>query len=282
MSSTRSRYYPTHRQARWVPLMVLAVWLSAFISPAQAQSVGGQDACFAAGTATNAVVRFYMAIDRRQFGSAYQCFSPSMQAGTKFSKWKQHLAPQIGLKLSMADDQVPNGTPATHVAVAFDAFDKKHGKLSLVATSGLWHVDPSHNLLRPQLKVIEKKSVKSVSNADPKAVFAAQKLRILKHLAYQVTGPGVADGVFLTTSAACSAYCHSQQLWVYSGGRLVFQQEINDGKIIPWKNHLAMQVRTDTPGAKGFDTYHASERTFITWFWTDFGFILHSRKIVHF
>ncbi|HZT95320.1 MAG TPA: hypothetical protein VFB34_00625 [Chloroflexota bacterium] len=238
------------------------------------------NACFGAGSGTNAVVRFYMAIDQRAFRSAYQCFSPSMARGTKFKKWKRQFASRVATRLMVADDQVPNGTPANHVLVIVNTVNQSHGRLRLVVSEGVWHVDQAHDLFAPKVKAIERTSVKSVPNADPQGEFTSQNLRILKHLNSQVTGAGIRDGIYLTTSATCHKHCHSQEVWIYSGQRLVFQQRVDDAKIIPWKDHLAMQIRTDTPGTKGFNTSHPSSRTYVTWFWTNLGFVFHSHKVV--
>ena len=246
---------------------------------ASAQSPSGS-ACIGADSGTNTVIRFYLAIDRRQFAAAYGCLAPAEAALHPFNQWKQSFAHTFAARLVLADDDVKNGVPATHVTIDVHLVNRIRGLMTLTSYQGMWHLNSQHLLVNPNLSPAYSHPITSIPATNPKTEFLARKLRVMKHRRFDVTGDGVLDDIYLTTSAACASACHSQQIWIYSKDKLVYQQEVDDGQIIPWANHLAMQIRTDTPGSPGFDTGSPTERTYVTWFWTDWGFVLHERKIV--
>jgi hypothetical protein len=261
-----------------LPVVVLSSLLTGPIA-ASAQSTG-VTACIGADSGTNTVIHFYLAIDRRQFAAAYACLAPAEAARNPFKQWKKTFAHTFGARLVLADDEVKNGVPATHVAIDVHLIDRVKGKMTLTSYQGMWHLNSQHLLVNPKLTPAYRDPIKSIPPTSPKTVFTVRKLRVLKHRSVDLTGDGVADDIYFTTLASCRSACHSQQIWIYSQNKLIYQQEVDDGQIIPWRNHLAMQIRTDTPGSQGFDTGSPTERTYVTWFWTDWGFVLHDRKIV--
>ncbi len=258
-------------------LVVLSALSGTLTATAQSTTVS---ACIGADSGTNSVVHYYLAIDRRQFAAAYQCLAAPEAARNPFNKWKKTFAHTFGAQLVMADDEVKNGVPANHVTIDVHLIEKVKGKRTLVSYQGMWHLNSQHLLINPKLSVAYRDPVKAAPTTSPRSIFALRKLRVLRHRSYDLTGDGVADDIYFTTLATCQAACHSQQIWIYSGGKLIYQQEVDDGQIVPWRNHLAMQIRTDTPGTRGFDTGSPSQRTYVTWFWTDWGFVLHDRKEV--
>lgn len=245
---------------------------------ASAQS-SGITACLGADSGTNTVIHYYLAIDRRQFAAAYGCLA-NTPSRTPFAKWKKTLAHTFGAHLVLADDEVKNGVPANHVTIDVHLVDRLKGKMTLTSYQGMWHLNPQHLLVNPDLTPAYHSAIKAVPPTSPKSVFALRKLRVMKHRSVDLTGDGVADDIYLTTLATCHSGCHSQQVWMYSQNKLIYQQEVDDGQVIPWRNHLAMQIRTDTPGSQGYDTGSPTQRTYVTWFWTDWGFVLHDRKVV--
>lgn len=264
---------------RLAALSLIAFSLLSFPSAASAQSTA-VSACLGADSGTNTVIHFYLAIDRRQFAAAYQCLAPAEAAHNPFKQWKKTFAHTFAAHLVMADDEVKNGVPANHVAIDVHLVDRIKKKMTLTSYQGEWHLNSQHLLVNPQLTPAYHDPIKTIPPTSPKTVFQVRKLRVLRHRSVDLTGDGVPDDIYFTTLATCHFACHSQQIWIYSSDNLIYQQEVDDGQIIPWRNHLAMQIRTDTPGSQGFDTGSPTERTYVTWFWTDWGFVLHDRKIV--
>lgn len=264
-------------------VLLAAAVLSTALLPQRtaAQSTGIISACERANSATNALLHFYLAIDTRQFAAAYQCFSTWEQGQMPLQKFKAGYAHEIAAHVVYADDGVSNGTPATQVNLEVHTFNRVAGKITLVSYQGAWHVNPGHQLTWPHLFQNARTPEPSVTPTRPNAVFASHHLQVVRRLSFDVTGGRIPDAIYFTTRQHCTN-CHAQQLWIYSQDRLVYQQEVDDGQFIPWRNHLAMQVRTDTPGSRGIDTCCPTERTYVTWYWTEYGFVFQSRRDVKF
>lgn len=265
--------------------LVLAVCLLSLaggpyaIAGASSRHTPVSNACVSTGSATNSVVHLYLAIDQRQFHAAFKCFTTYQRKHLHFRKWKRGYAHTVASHLVLADDEVPNGTPATQVRIDLHAINRMNGKLILTSYQGIWHANQMRRLHQPQIKVAYSYPVKHVPRTKPRAIFAFDKLQVLKHRRFDVTGDGIKDDIFVTAAQGCTD-CHAQQIWIYSSDILVYQQQVNNVNFIPWHNHLAMQIRTDTPGTKGFNTCCPTQRSYATWFWTRWGFVLHARKIV--
>ena len=261
-------------------LSSISVAVTPFVSSAaRAQSPGGIDACAGSDSATNSVIHFYLALDQRQFADAYECLSPWESGRISLQQLKQSYAHTIAVHLVYADDGVPNGTPATTVRVDVHVVNRVSGAETLVAYHGLWHANAVHQLSNPHLSVEYTSPESSVPPTMPISVFKSYGLTVVRHISADVTGDGIPDDIYVTTEQACTN-CRVQYVWIYSLDRLVFQQAVDDVQLIPWKDHLAIQVRTDTPGSKGIDSAAPSERTYVTWFWTPFGFVFHARKTI--
>src|SRR5689334_16855267 len=67
-------------------LLALAAVVACALGPATGTraAAAAPDACAGAATATNMVVRFYLAVDRRQFASAYRCLMAGEQAALRY------------------------------------------------------------------------------------------------------------------------------------------------------------------------------------------------------
>jgi hypothetical protein len=96
----------------------------------------GGDACVNARTAANTVVRFYMAIDQRQYASAYGCLSSAWQAGTSLDKWVAGYDTTVASPLVVADQLDP-----TTVSAVLDALDQKNGELIATTFAFRWQLD---------------------------------------------------------------------------------------------------------------------------------------------
>src|SRR5690348_6678798 len=77
-------------------------------STQRAHAASALDACAGAGTATNAVIRFYLAVDRRQFAAAYPCLAANMQAALPYPDFVAGYAHTVTSHLVLADSGVPN------------------------------------------------------------------------------------------------------------------------------------------------------------------------------
>src|SRR5579859_7012462 len=78
-----NRRPPMNRLLRLVALGALVV-LAAGPGRGQSALAAAPDACAGAGQATNAVVRFYLAVDRRQLAAAYRCLTTSEQQALRY------------------------------------------------------------------------------------------------------------------------------------------------------------------------------------------------------
>lgn len=103
---------------------------------------------------------------------------------------------------------------------------------------------------------------------------------ILVHLRADVTADRHPDDIYVTSGSGCAS-CHAQRLWIYSGQRLILQQQVDDAEVRVAKDHAGLEVRTDTPHTPGLDSCCPSQRTFEVWRWTPFGFTLQSQHVVH-
>lgn len=262
---------------------MVIVWLVASAAIPAGARAGSPvpSACFGSGSGTNSVVRFYLAVNQRRFAAAYQCLSPVQTARLSFPSFKKEFAHTRAAHLVYADDRVPNGRQATSVRVKVYLFDRAAGVLTRTDQTGSWVVDSSHLMSEPKLNSSKPVVVSAPTPTRPLWILASAKLIVQRRLRLAVTGRNAPDLIFLTAHHACGE-CRAQQLWIFSQDSLVYQQAVDNPQILPWRNHLAMQVRTDTPGTKGVDTAHPTSRTYLTWFWTQLGFVLHKRQVVTF
>lgn len=246
---------------------------------ARAAAVRAADACAGASTATNAVVRFYLAVDRRQYAAAYRCLAATVQVTLPYRTFVTGYAHTVTSRLVLADSQVPNGTPVDHVAIDLHAVDKVAGALIATTYQGRWLVSPSLRLTRAQVGITARRTVSAAPRTDVAAVFAYAARMMLDHLRADVTGDGRPDDIYVTSGQGCAS-CHAQQIWIYSQGMLIFQQQVDDVEIRIARNHAGMEIRTDTPGTAGLDSCCPSRRTYQEWAWTPLGFTMRSQHIV--
>lgn len=253
--------------------------LPAGAGAARAAAVRLDDACAGASTATNAVVRFYLAVDRRQYAAAYRCLAATVQVTLPYRTFVAGYAHTVSSQLVLADSEVPNGAPVDHVAIDLHAVDTLAGTLVATTYQGRWLVSRSLRLTRAQVGVSARRTVSAAPRTDVAAVFAYDARMALDHLRADVTGDGQPDDIYVTSGQGCAS-CHAQQVWIYSQGRLIFQQQVDDAEIRTARNHAGMEIRTDTPGTAGLDSCCPSRRTYEEWAWTPLGFTMRSQHIV--
>ena len=246
---------------------------------AQAATVGATGACAGAGTATNSVVRFYLAVDRRQFADAYGCLAPTEQAALPYSTFVAGYARTVSSRLVIADSEVPNGDAVDHIAVDLHAVDRTTGGLLARTYMGYWRVDTFARLTRGVLRATRPTLVGAVLPLDTTDVFAYLQQDVLSHVRADVTGDRVPDDIYLLSGAGCGS-CHAQRIYVYSRGRLVYQQQVDDAEVVVARDGAGMEIRTDTPGSPGLDSCCPSARTYEEWAWTPYGFTLRGERIV--
>jgi len=236
--------------------------LPAHINEARAAAPGPVGACVAAGTATNTVVRFYLAVDRRRFAAAYGCLAPSEQAALPYTAFLAGYRRTVSSHLVIADSGVPNGTAVDHVAIDLHAVDRVAGSNRLVARTymGQWPVDTFGRLVRGAITETHTTSVAAIPPAD-------------------VTGDGILDDIYLVSGHGCAS-CHAQRIFVYSRGQLIYQQQADDAEIRAFPGGAGMEIRTDTPGSPGLDSCCPTSRTYEEWAWTPDGFTLRGERIV--
>jgi hypothetical protein len=155
------------------------------------------------------------------------------------------------------------------VAVKLYAVDAAPGGSRGRLFAGAWHIDAQGRPAGASLRQVKGGSV------QPRAVLRQANRAILEQFHRDVTGDGRADNLFLTSGAGCAS-CHAQQIWIYSGGRLIFQQQVDDAAIVVARNQAGMEIITDTPGSPGLDSCCPSKKTHERWAWTVSGFALRS------
>jgi hypothetical protein len=253
---------------------------SSWLAPASlAQSTKQRSACFSAGTATNTVIRFYLALDRGQYAAAYGCLSPSLRAAMPYGRWVSGYANTVATHLLIADDKIlSNGQPANYVSIELLGADRSSHGLTAITFAGRWYVNHPGLLSSARIHVVSQQRVTSIPALHPTTIFARHDLNVLHHVRVTVTGKGKSD-VYITSGAGCAS-CHAQQIWIYHSGTLIFQQEVDDAQIVPARNYRSMTIATDTPGSTGFDSCCPTEKTITIWDWTIFGFTLRHRHVV--
>jgi hypothetical protein len=256
-------------------LLLLLPMADATPSPAVAVS----SACLGAAMPTNAVVHYYLALDERRFAAAYGCFSPAEQARLPYATWAAGYWHTLRSRLMLADSGVPNGSPARRIAVRLYAEDRRQGRLMVTIYQGSWHVDRHNRLAGVSLHAAPAPA--TTPAFDPPAILGRDGRVILEHRRLDITGGGAsADDVYLTSGAGCAS-CHAQQIWIYSRGRLIFQQQVDDADLAPLANKPGMEIVTDTPGSPGLDSCCPTEKTHELWLWTPQGFVLRGTRVTH-
>lgn len=236
------------------------------------------DACANAGTATNSVVRFYLAVDRRQFAAAYRCFAPSEQARLPYATFVAGYAHTVSSRLVIADSEVPNGTKVDHIAIDLHGVDRTSAGLVSRTFMGRWYVDTFGHLVRGVIRPVRIQTVRTIPRTNPLDVFAYLQEEVLSHVHADVTGDHAADDIYLISGKGCAS-CHAQQIYIYSHDRLVFQQEVDDAGIRVNRGGSGMEISTDTPGSPGLDSCCPTSRTYEEWAWTPYGFTLRGEHI---
>ncbi len=246
---------------------------------APAATAGPTGACAGASAATNSVVRFYLAVDRRRFAAAYGCLAPTEQAALPYATFVAGYARTVSSRLVIADSEVPNGTAVDKVAVDLHAVDRTESGLVARTFMGYWRVDTFGRLAHGALRAMRPTLVRAVPPTDTADVFAYLQQETLSHVRADVTGDGVPDDIYLLSGAGCGS-CHAQSIYIYSHDRLVYQQQVDDAEVVVARNGTGMEIRTDTPGSPGLDSCCPSSRTYAEWAWTPYGFALRGERIV--
>jgi len=248
---------------------------------ASAASPGPAGACVGAGTATNSVVRFYLAVGRGRVAAAYGCLAPSEQAALPYATFLAGYRRTVSSHLVIADSGVPNGTAVDDVTIDLHAVDRVAGSNRLVARTymGQWHVDTFGRLVRGAITETHTTSVSAVPPTNVTDIFAYLQQDVLSHVRADVTGDGVLDDIYLVSGSGCAS-CHAQRIFVYSRGQLIYQQQADDAEIRAFPNGAGMEIRTDTPGSPGLDSCCPTSRTYEEWAWTPYGFMLRGERIV--
>ncbi len=256
------------------------------------------DACMDAGTATNAVVRFYLAVDRRQLGAAYGCLAPSEQAQLPYTTFLQGYAHTRATRLLTANGDagitaVPtpmtetmtetmtsgvSGTAPSTVTVTFEAVDTSGDGLVARRDTERWRVDASNRLALGILRPGSASIVRAVPTVDVSRVLTDTGQQTLALVHADVTADRASDDIYLTSGTGCGS-CHSQQILIYSRGRLVFAERVDNGEVRVARGGGGFEVRATTPGSSGPDCC-PSARTYEEWAWTSYGFALRGRRIV--
>jgi len=246
-----------------------------------AAAPGPVGACISAGTATNTVVRFYLAVDRRRFAAAYGCLAPSEQAALPYATFVAGYRRTVSSHLVIADSGVPNGTAVDHVTIDLHAVDRVAGSNRLVAHTymGQWRVDTFGRLVRGVIAETHTTSVSTIPPTNVTDIFAYLQQDVLSHVRADVTGDGVLDDIYLVSGNGCAS-CHAQRIFVYSRGQLIYQQQADDAEIRAFTGGAGMEIRTDTPGSPGLDSCCPTSRTYEEWSWTPDGFTLRGERIV--
>ena len=249
------------------------------VGSARAAAPGPAGACAGAGAATNSVVRFYLAVDRRQFAAAYGCLAPAAQAALPYATFVAGYARTVSSRLVIADSEVPNGAAVDRVTVDLHAVDRMAGGLVARTFMGYWRVDAFGRLAHGALSPLRSTPVRAVPPINTTDVFAYLQQEVLSHVRADVTGDGVPDEIYLLSGDGCGS-CHAQRIYIYSRDRLVYQQQVDDAEVIVARNGAGREIRTDTPGSPGLDSCCPSSRTYAEWAWTPYGFALRGERIV--
>ncbi len=260
---------------------------------ARAAASHTNDACMDAGTATNAVVRFYLAVDRRQLGAAYRCLAPSEQAQLPYATFLRGYAHTRATRLLAANGDAGiaaaptmtetmtsgvSGTAPGVVTVTFEAVDTSGDGLVARRDTERWRVDASNRLALGILRPGSASIVRAIPTIDVSRVLTDTGQQILALVRADVTADRASDDIYLTSGTGCGS-CHSQQILIYSRGRLVFAERVDNGEVRVARGGGGFEVRATTPGSAGPDCC-PSARTYEEWAWTSYGFALRGRRIV--
>ncbi len=259
-----------------VCLLILPMVFHGWGPSARAAPLAAGSACTGASTGTNAVIHYYLALDRRQFAAAYACLAPGEQRRRPFGPWVVGFAHTVRSRLMFADSFLGNGYPIHRVAVELLAVDQMGGRRVAQIYMGQWRIDGRGQMYGGALHPYP---VSGTPSFNVRAIFGHYSRVVLERRHSDVTGDRVADDIYLTSGAGCGS-CHGQQVWVYSGGRLVFQQEVDDASVSVMRDHRGMTVSTDTPGTPGVDSCCPASKTIETWRWSPHGFVLTGQRMV--
>lgn len=256
-------------------VIFLGVYVPMHVSPVQATVA---NACAHAATATNAVIRFYLAIDQRRFASAYQCFSTSEQAHLTYARFVHGYAATLRSTLIYVGNEVPSGAHTTRIAIDLHAVDKDHGHLLTATYMGSWLVSAANSLIHGSINMTQRHTVDTVPTTDVAAVFKYAREEQLAHVHADVTTDGRADDIYITGGIGCGS-CHVQRVWIFSQNRLIFSELVNDAEVKALHGGAGFELRATAPDATGPDCC-PNQRAYADWLWTPSGFVLQQQHIV--
>lgn len=197
---------------------------AAFVAPddtatAVAGLPGGDypaDACSAASSPTDVVVRFYRAVDLRQFAAAYRCFDADWQAKNPYDGWVVGFASSVSSRLVLA-----NSLPGNRVWLDLHAVDRDTTGLIARSFTGTWQVTADLRLHGATIKELRHARVAAVPSIDYRDLFLFDGRVVISQMRADVTNDGVDDRIYVTRDTGCKG-CQKRHLWIYSGEELVF------------------------------------------------------------
>jgi hypothetical protein len=223
------------------------------IRPASAALAGpGQsspNACADAGTPENAVVHFYLALSKRDYGAAFQCLSPSFRQGISVAQYTQGYATTVSDRLLIADRQA-DGT----VRIDLHAVDRTAKGLVESTFMGPWTLGPTHALSQAAIRLVRQVTVPMVPTTAVDDIFAFDKQHVLQTGQADVTGEGIPAQLYLTGDAA------TRHVWVFQQGRLIFAETNGAIQSLGANGHPGTLVLSSASGRQ-------------YWRWSSYGFI---------
>jgi hypothetical protein len=203
---------------------VLATSISSALPAQEAHAMGREartaaDAgiCGDAGTPEGAIVRYYLALDQRQFRSAYNCRGTDFQQSHTYTSFVRGFASTVFSHLLVAD-RLSNG----NVAIVLLALDRKGAGLVQSKYAGQWSVGSDGQLAQSQIRLVQQYSVMSPQYPGFRSVLASDNQTVTDHAHTDVTGDGIADDLYATSGV------NGHQVWVFSGHRLVFAETLQE------------------------------------------------------
>jgi|GEM_PF-2421265 len=174
------------------------------------------DACSAASSPTDVVVRFYRAVGLRQFASAYRCFDADWQARNPYDGWVAGYASSVSSRLVLA-----NSLPGNRVWLDLHAVDRDNTGLLAHSFTGTWQVTADLRLHAAAIKELRHYRVKMVPATDHAALFQFDGRIVISQMRADVTNDGADDQIFVTRDSGCKG-CQKRHLWIYSGEELIY------------------------------------------------------------
>ena len=206
------------------PLRLLLLVLLLTLPAAGKEPVGAaqpvSSACTGAGVTLNAVVRFYLALDQRDYAAAYACLDPALQRATDIAAFEAPYSGAAAVHLIMA-------RPLTSDTVAFELrmLGSARGVRAESTYDGTWRVTSTGQLADPSpLQLFKTYPAQRPAPLNFYSILTRAGLATTWHLRRDVTGNRIADDIYVAADERCSPVCHSPEVLVYEQGRLIFAE----------------------------------------------------------